>query len=81
MEIFLGQIILLPYNFAPVGFAMCTGETLSIAQNAALFSLLGTTYGGDGVKTFKLPDFSKVTNLPAGCHYYIALQGIYPSRS
>lgn len=47
----------------------------------ALFSLLGTTFGGDGQRTFKLPDFSKATNLPPGCCYYIVLYGLYPSRS
>ena len=80
MQTFLGQIVLLPYNFAPQGFAQCLGQTLPIVQYTALFSLLGTTFGGDGVKTFKLPDFSKVTNLPSGCHYCIALIGVYPSR-
>jgi microcystin-dependent protein len=44
------------FNFAPRGWAMCAGQTLSIAQNQALFALLGTTYGGDGVATFNLPD-------------------------
>lgn len=56
MEPFLGQILLVPYNFAPRGWAFCNGALLSIAQNSALFSLLGTTYGGDGVTTFALPD-------------------------
>jgi microcystin-dependent protein len=81
MEFFLGQIILLPFNFAPKGFAFCNGQTLSIAQNQALFSLLGTQFGGDGRTTFKLPNFSSVTNLPNGCHYCIALQGVYPSQN
>ena len=43
-------------NFAPVGWAICEGQTLSISQNTALFNLIGTTYGGDGVNTFDLPD-------------------------
>jgi microcystin-dependent protein len=55
-EPFLGQIILVPYNFAPRGYAFCQGQILSIAQNTALFSLLGTTYGGNGQTTFALPD-------------------------
>jgi microcystin-dependent protein len=55
-EPFLGQIILVPYNFAPRGWAFCNGQLLSIAQNTALFSLLGTTYGGNGQTTFALPD-------------------------
>lgn len=53
---FLGQIILVPYNFAPRGYAFCQGQILPIAQNTALFSLLGTTYGGNGQTTFALPD-------------------------
>ncbi|MFZ1084775.1 MAG: tail fiber protein [Terracidiphilus sp.] len=44
------------FNFAPVGWALCNGQTLSISQYAALFALLGTTYGGNGVSTFNLPD-------------------------
>lgn len=55
-EPFLGQIAFVPYNFAPNGWAECNGQTMSIAQNQALFSLLGTTYGGDGITTFALPD-------------------------
>jgi microcystin-dependent protein len=53
---FLGEIRMLGANFAPVGWALCQGQLLPISQNAALFSLLGTTYGGDGVQTFALPD-------------------------
>ncbi len=55
-EPFLGEICLYPYNFAPRGWAFCNGQILSIAQNTALFSLLGTTYGGNGQTTFALPD-------------------------
>ena len=53
---FLGELKLLPFNFAPRGWAFCQGQILSIAQNTALFSLLGTTYGGNGQTTFALPD-------------------------
>ena len=55
-EPFIGMITLFPYNFAPRGWAFCNGQLLPIAQNTALFSLLGTTYGGDGQTTFALPD-------------------------
>ncbi|THD34764.1 MAG: phage tail protein [Sphingomonas sp.] len=55
-EPFLGEIRIFPYNFAPRGWATCSGQILSIAQNTALFSLLGTTYGGNGQTTFALPD-------------------------
>lgn len=56
MEPFLGQLSLFGCNFAPRGWAMCQGQLLAIAQNIALFSLLGTNFGGDGVRTYALPD-------------------------
>jgi len=55
-EPFLAEIIMFAGNFAPRGWAFCQGQILSIAQNTALFSLLGTTYGGNGQTTFALPD-------------------------
>lgn len=55
-EVFLGQIMLTGFNFAPRSFANCDGQLLPIAQNQALFALLGTQYGGNGVSTFGLPD-------------------------
>lgn len=55
-EPFLGQITLVGFNFAQRGWALCQGQLLPIAQNSAVFSLLGTTYGGDGRTTFGLPD-------------------------
>ena len=55
-EPFLGQISVFGFNFAPRGWATCDGQLMPINQNQALFSLLGTTYGGDGVSTFALPD-------------------------
>ena len=78
MEPFIGQIQLLPYNFAPQGWAPCDGSLLSIASNTALFSLLGTNFGGDGRTTFGLP---KLAGPAAAVGYFIALNGIYPSRS
>src|ERR1700735_274106 len=53
---FVGEIRIFPFNFAPVGWALCQGQLLSISQNTALFSLLGTFYGGDGRTSFALPD-------------------------
>lgn len=55
-EVYLGQIVMAGFNFAPRGFASCDGQLLAISQNSALFALLGTTYGGDGQNTFALPD-------------------------
>jgi microcystin-dependent protein len=56
-EPFLGQISIFSFNFAPRGWALCNGQLLPINQNQALFSILGTTYGGDGRTNFGLPDF------------------------
>lgn len=55
-EAFLGSVLLVGFNFAPRGWATCDGQITSISQNTALFSLLGTTYGGNGSSTFALPD-------------------------
>lgn len=54
---FVAEIRIVPFNFAPRGWAFCSGQILPISQNTALFSLLGTTYGGDGKSTFALPNF------------------------
>ncbi|SOE20030.1 Microcystin-dependent protein [Spirosomataceae bacterium TFI 002] len=56
MEPFIGQLLLFAGNFAPRGWAFCQGQLLPISQNTALFSILGTLYGGDGETTFGLPD-------------------------
>jgi len=56
MEPFIGQIMLFGGNFAPRSWAFCDGQLLAISSNSALFSILGTTYGGDGRTTFALPD-------------------------
>jgi microcystin-dependent protein len=53
---FVAEIRIFPFNFAPRGWAWCDGQLLPLSQNTALFSLLGTTYGGDGKATFALPD-------------------------
>ena len=83
MDPFLGEIRAFGFNFAPVGWAQCNGQLMQINQNTALFSLLGTTYGGDGVTTFALPDLSK-SGIPAGpginVPYCICMSGVYPSR-
>lgn len=66
MEPFIGQIQLFGFNFAPRGWAKCEGQLLSISQNTALFSLLGTTFGGDGRTTFALPDLRSRVAVGAG---------------
>lgn len=55
-EPFIGQITIVGFNYAPRGWALCNGQLMAISQNTALFSLLGTTYGGNGQTTFALPD-------------------------
>lgn len=66
MEPFIGQILMFGGNFAPRGWALCDGQLLEISQYTALFSLLGTTYGGDGRTTFALPDFRGRAPIHAG---------------
>ena len=56
MDPFVAEIRIFPFNFAPKGWAFCDGQILPISQNTALFSLLGTTYGGDGKSNFALPN-------------------------
>lgn len=79
-EPFLGQIIMFAGNFAPRGWAFCEGQLLPISQNTALFSLLGTAYGGDGRTTFALPDLRGRVPIHAGqgpglSHYNLGQQG------
>src|ERR1700687_5445426 len=63
---FLAEIRMFAGNFAPTGWALCNGQLLSISQNTALFSLLGTTYGGDGISTFALPHLQGRVPIHAG---------------
>ena len=63
---FVAEIRIFPFNFAPKGWAFCNGQLLPISQNTALFSLLGTTYGGDGKSTFALPDLQGSAPLHEG---------------
>lgn len=82
-DVFLGEIHLYSFDFAPQGWAKCEGQILSIQQNTALFALIGTTFGGNGTTTFALPDLRTAAvqfeNSPQPMCYYIALQGIFPS--
>lgn len=63
---FIGQVSIVSFNFAPRGWAFCNGQLLPINQNQALFSLLGTTYGGNGQTTFALPDLRARVPVHAG---------------
>lgn len=68
---YLGEIKIFSFGFAPKGWAMCNGQLMSIQQNTALFSLLGTFYGGDGAQTFGLPDFQGRIPVHQGNTYVI----------
>jgi microcystin-dependent protein len=74
-EPFLGEIRMVGFNFAPQGWALCNGQILSIAQNTALFSLVGTFYGGDGVQTFALPDLRSRIPVHQGSGFVIGQPG------
>jgi microcystin-dependent protein len=62
----VGEISVFPFNFAPTGWAMCNGQVMAISQNTALFSLLGTQFGGNGTSTFALPNLQGSVPLDAG---------------
>jgi microcystin-dependent protein len=66
MEVYIGEIRMFAGNFAPKGFALCNGQILAISQNTALFSILGTTYGGNGQTTFALPNLQGRVPMHAG---------------
>lgn len=66
MDPFLGEIRMVGFNFAPVGWALCNGQTLPISQYSALFALLGTTFGGNGTTNFNLPDLQGRVPLNVG---------------
>jgi microcystin-dependent protein len=86
MEGCIGEIRLFAGNFEPRGWFFCNGQALNIQQNTALYSILGTQYGGDGVKTFKLPKIATVLGADTKdtdddqIHYIICVEGYYPSR-
>jgi microcystin-dependent protein len=63
---FIAEIRIFPFNFPPKGWAFCDGQLMSISQNTALFSLLGTTYGGDGKSNFALPNFQGASPISQG---------------
>ena len=72
---FLAEIRIFPFNFAPKGWAFCNGQLLPINQNQALFSLLGTTYGGDGRVTFGLPDLQVRAPMHTGNGHVLGERG------
>lgn len=78
---YLGQINLFGFSFPPRGWMFCEGQLLDISRNQALYSVLGTTYGGDGRTNFALPNLKGKEPVP-GMHYCIAIEmGIFPPRN
>jgi len=75
MEPFIGEIRMFTWNWAPVGFALCDGAILQVQQNQALFALLSKTYGGDGVRTFALPDMRGRVAIPFNASYPLGRTG------
>jgi hypothetical protein len=75
---YLAEVYLTAAQFPPPGTVFANGQTLPINQNTALFSLLGTTYGGNGTSNFKLPDLRQ--EAPGGTNYVIAIEGVYPGH-
>ncbi len=81
-EPFLGQLMIFAGNFCPNGWLPTDGRLMSIAQNTALFSILGTQFGGDGISTFALPKTQTLfTQTRAPLTQCIAYLGVYPSRN
>ena len=72
---YVGEIRMFGGNFAPVGWAFCAGQTIPISENDTLFTLIGTTYGGDGQETFKLPDLQGRTPVHQGNGHVIGEVG------
>jgi microcystin-dependent protein len=88
-ENWIGEIVTIPYNFAPRGFAFCEGQEMQVQQNQSLYSLIGNYYGGDGRTTFNLPDTraleaaakKQMRAQRPPFRYAIALTGLFPSRA
>ncbi len=79
MEPFVGAVELFAFDFAPRGWVPCAGQQVPVNVNAALFSVIGTQFGGDGRTTFGLPDLRGKAPIE-GLQYCIAIQGIMPPR-
>jgi microcystin-dependent protein len=80
-EPFLSEIRIMSFNFAPKGWALCNGQLLPINQNQALFSLLGTTYGGDGRVNFALPNLQGRTPIHVGSGHTLGERGGEPAHT
>lgn len=80
-DAFVGEMMIVPYVFCPRGYLPADGRLLAISQNTALFSLIGTQYGGNGTTTFALPAAPPLRTVNGALlNYCIATEGIFPSR-
>lgn len=80
-EILIGNIMCFAFNFVPYGWLECNGQALLVRENPALFSLIGNTFGGDGVNLFLLPNMSGASRQNGFMKFYIATDGVYPKWS
>ncbi|MBR9920648.1 MAG: phage tail protein [Bacteroidetes bacterium] len=82
MDGYVGEIKISTGYYAPLNWEYCNGRTMPIDRNVALFSILGTMYGGDGTSNFNLPNETHLPPLPAGskAKYIICINGSFPSR-
>ena len=80
-DTYIGDVRAMSFNFAPRGWAQCKGQLLPVGQNRALFSLLGTTFGGDGQTSFALPNLPGVpAQNGTALTYCICINGSYPTQ-
>ncbi|MBP1641244.1 MAG: Tail Collar domain protein [Bacteroidetes bacterium] len=79
MDTYIATILLFAFTYVPNGWMSCDGQTLTISQYQALFSLIGTTYGGNGTTNFMLPNLNGASPLTT-MKYYIAVEGLYPPK-
>ncbi len=79
-DYYMGEVIQFAFDFAPPFYLLCDGAAYSIQKYRALFGVIGTTYGGDGVTTFKVPDLTSAETLP-GMKYYICDEGDFPKMA
>lgn len=79
MDAYIGTVDLFSFSFAPQNWMVCEGQLLEVSKYAALFSLIGNRFGGDGMMTFGLPDLRGKEPIK-GTQYCIAVEGLYPPR-
>lgn len=79
-NVFIGDIELFPFNYAPAKWEKCEGQIMTIQSNPTLYSLIGDRFGGDGRTTFALPNLKDASPI-SGMHYCISMQGNYPPRN